>query len=614
MPQTFSWLPVYVISVALGFTLAPGHAAALAQFGEAEFDCVSGKQQAAAQYCHAALQAWAGWERSGNDAVREKKLSNAGRTLAGHFEQAEAISAKSGVDCIDQTATAADLEGSTADAVSDLVLAINAGLDLGAKREAQCGASLLRGAADMCRDFLHAESRHTKSAPTGGDAARRDADQDKASDRFSGAYARAACGAGASESELAGGVAAISDAAVFATVVSPGLDDTEFQPVSPVGPISYEGRTLNPRCGFDNDSDYHFFVKRGSVNKLVVYYQGGGACWENLTCGIPVCKDGADPVSDDPDNFPGGFGDLDNPANPFKDWNSVFVTYCTCDIHFGDADQVYSGLFGDIAISHRGFENAKVVEKFAREHFLNPEMVFVTGSSAGGYGALFHAPFLHDVWPASAIRVLGDASNGVITADFLQNEFENWNFKANIPDDIPGVLESIDGGEGMVGYVEAVADFYGQTNWAHYTTSYDGSFGGQSGFYNVMLNNNQPLAALSWWNASCSFNDVMVEQATETFARVPGNYRYFIGTGSQHTMWGNSKVYSDQSGGESQTIVDWVDDMLAYAPAVSSANEWQNVLCTDCGLVLPGDPTPPRLPTDPFFPDGAGTVIECSAP
>ena len=40
-------------------------------------------------------------------------------------------------------------------------------------------------------------------------------------------------------------------------------------------------------------------------------------------------------------------------------------------------------------------------------------------------------------------RVLGDASNGVITASFLQNEFGNWNFEANLPPEIPGVIESI---------------------------------------------------------------------------------------------------------------------------------------------------------------------------
>jgi hypothetical protein len=614
MSQPFSPFHLRLLTLALGLSLLPHHAAALARFGDAEFECVATKQQAVAQYCQAVLQSRATGLQSGH-AASDARLAAAGETLAHRFAEAEAASARRGVDCVEQTATAADLGAKTAGAVEDLVAAILDGLDADSRADARCGASLLRGAASLCHDLLQAESGHTKRAPRGGDAARRDAQQERASERFSALYERAACSTEASERDIQDAVAAIGDTAVYATVVSPGLDDSGFEPFSPVGPIEYEGQTLNPRCGFDSDPDYHFFVKRGSVNKLVVYYQGGGACWENLTCGVPVCKDGADPVIDDPDNFSSGFADLDNPENPFRDWNSVFVTYCTCDVHYGDVDQVYPGLFGDVAISHRGYQNAKVVEKFAREHFLNPETIFVTGSSAGGYGALFHGPLLAEVWPASRVHVLGDASNGVITPRFLRNEFENWNFSANLPEDIPGVLESITSGDGMVGYVEAVADFYPGTNWAHYTASYDGGTGGQSGFYNVMLNRNNPLAALTWWEASCPFNDVMVDQATETFDRVPANYRYYIGAGSRHTMYGSNKVYTDQSGGESQTIVDWIEDMLAYDPLRSSPSDWQNVQCTECGLVLPGDPTPPVLPRDPFFPDGAGSaVIECSAP
>jgi hypothetical protein len=460
--------------------------------------------------------------------------------------------------------------------------------------------------------FLMAEGKHTRKAPDGGDADKRDDEQGSAAAEFSLQWSEAACPTNADESDVASQLDALSDDVVFHTVVSPVLDDSEFQPVSPVGSIEYEGRTLEPRCGFDDDPDYHFFVKRGSVNKVVMYYQGGGACWENLTCGIPVCKDGADPVADDPDNASSGFADLDNPDNPFRDWNIVFVTYCTCDVHFGDVDQVYSGFLPDVAVSHRGFENAKVAEKFAREHFLNPEVVFVTGSSAGAYGALFHGPLLHETWPASRFSVLGDAGNGVITPDFLQNEFANWNFTANIPDDIPGVLESIESGEGMVAYIDAVADFFPESKWGHYTTSYDGGSGGQTGFYNLMLNNNNPIAALTWWEGSCQFNDVMVEQAAETSSRVPDNYRFYIGAGSRHTMYGNDKVYTDQSGGEDQTIVDWVEDMIAFDPDSSSPSEWQSVECTDCGLVLPGDPTPPVIPTDPFFDDAGQTVIVCS--
>jgi hypothetical protein len=607
-------LPVVLVS---GLSLLVGSAPAsgedLAKFGDPEFDCVSSKQAAAGAYSEAAFQAWAKWQTKKDDAGRDAWLSKAGAKLAEAFARAEKKSAHHGVDCVEQTVTAAELEASVAAAVADVVTAIEAGLEPGDKRDAMCASTLLRAAGERSGKFLQAEAKHTRKAPDGGDANKRDREQGAAADKFSRTWGRVDCPTDASEGDVAGDLDALSDAVVFHTAVAPVLDDTEFQPISPVGPIEYQGRTLEPRCGFDDDPDYHFFVKRGSVNKVVMYYQGGGACWENLTCGIPVCKDGADPISDDPDNASSGFADLDNPANPFRDWNIVFVTYCTCDIHYGDADQVYSSDFRpDVSISHRGFENAKVAEKFARENFLNPETVFVTGSSAGAYGAVFHGALLHDAWRASRFRVLGDAGNGVITPEFLQNEFENWNFQANLPTDIPGVEEAITSGEGMVAYIESVADFYPGSNWAHYSTSYDGGRGGQTGFYNIMLNDNDPFASFTWWQGSCQFNDVMVEQADETFSRAPDNYRFYIGAGSRHTMYGNDKVYTDQSGGESQTIVDWINDMIAFEPGSSSPGDWQNVECTDCGLVLSGDPTPPVIPTDPFFDDMGQTVIMCS--
>jgi len=588
-----------------------GSVVELAKYGEPEFDCVASKQAAAAHYSKAAFRAWAKWVTLQDDAMLADALEKAGARLAQEFGKAEIRSAQQGVDCVEQTLTAGELEADIATVVLDVVTAIQAGLDLGDPQQARCAGQLLDAASDRSKGFLEAESQHTKKAPVGGVADHRDSLQQIAADHFSDAWQRAGCPTLAAESDVAGLLDGLSDGVVFHTSVSPGLDASEFQPVSPTGTIEYEGRSLAPRCGFDDDPDYHFFVKRGSVNKVVMYYQGGGACWENLTCSIPVCKDGADPVADDPDNASSGFADLSNPDNPFRDWNIVFVTYCTCDIHYGDIDQVYSGLFPDIPVSHRGFQNAKVAEKFAREHFLNPDVVFVTGSSAGGYGALFHGPLLHEVWPASRFSVLGDASNGVITSDFLQNEFNNWNFQANLPPEIPGVLESLTTGEGMVGYVDAVADYFPGTKFAHYTTAYDGGSGGQTGFYNVMLNGNNPLAAITWWDGSCQFNEVMVDQAGETSSRAPENYRYYIGTGSRHTMYGSNKVYTDQSGGEAQTIVDWIEDMIAFEPGSSSPSDWQDVECSDCGLVLPGDPTPPVIPTDPFFDDMGQTVIEC---
>ncbi|OFV90656.1 MAG: hypothetical protein A3J75_08170, partial [Acidobacteria bacterium RBG_16_68_9] len=338
-------------------------------------------------------------------------------------------------------------------------------------------------------------------------------------------------------------------------------------------------------------SAYHFFAKRGSENKLLMYYQGGGACWAQLTCTIPTCDNSVNVGGgDNPNNFASGFADLTNPDNPFREWNIVFVPYCSSDIHFGDAAQDYSDANpgNPIHVEHRGFHNAKVAEKWAREHFVNPEAIFVTGSSAGSYGALFQAPLLHEVWPSSRFDVLGDAGNGVITPTFLQNEFNNWNFVPNLPATIPGVIDSITSGDGMPAYIEAVASFFATTNWANYSTAFDGGSGGQTGFYNIMLNGNNPLAGQTWWDASCAFQTNMRQQAVDTYTAVSGandNYRYYIGTGSRHTMWGADKVYTDTTCGV-PTILDWVNGMLTSGPG------WVNVEASPYNVLLAGDPKP----------------------
>jgi hypothetical protein len=599
------------LTALIGSVLAQPSLAVEAKYGDAEFQCVGRKQSAAASYAGSTLNAWAEWAQHRHDHRLDAKLEHAQASLARAFDRAEANSAGAGVDCVEQTASAADLSAAIDLAVLEIVTEISAGLDLADRRDARCAGELVRAAGRNARALLRAEGKHTRKIPVGGVAAERDRKQEKANERFARQWSLSRCAPVAGQEVVAGLIDALLDDVILQTVVAQGLDASEFQPISPVGPIEYEGRTLNPRCAFDDDPDYHFFVKRGSVNKLVVYYQGGGACWDGLTCGVPVCKDGADPVLDDPDGASTGFADLSNPDNPFRDWNIVFVTYCSCDVHFGDADQVYSSFSGPLNVSHRGFQNAKVVEKFARENFLNPDTVFVTGSSAGGYGALFHGGLLHDVWPQAEFKVLGDASNGVITSSFLQNEFENWNFTANLPADVPGVVESITSGEGMVAYLEAVATHFPETAWANYTTAYDGGTGGQTGFYNVMLNNSNPVAALTWWDATCQFNDVMVEQAEDSASRSPSNYRYYIDSGSRHTVWGSDTVYTGQLGSGPQTVAEWVDDMLSFDPLRSPGDDWQNVECEVCPVLSANDPKPPRIPTPPFFNFLGLRVINC---
>ena len=193
----------------------------------------------------------------------------------------------------------------------------------------------------------------------------------------------------------------------------------------------------------------------------------------------------------------------------------MFVAYCSCDIHFGDAAQDYP-----LHVEHRGYHNAKVAEKYAREHFLAPEAVFVTGSSAGAYGAWFNGPLLESVWPSAQFDVLADAGNGVVTQEFLTQFFPNWNFEANLPPEIPELKTVLDNGEGIPGYTKVIARTFPNTDWAHYATAFDGGSGGQTGFYNLMLNGNDVTHALTWWEGSCAFRNQMKTQAVDTAAAI----------------------------------------------------------------------------------------------
>jgi hypothetical protein len=619
--------------------------------------CASQKLDIAADRCDRLLKIWGFWDRTQFDFMRDWLLSRQDRLFDRRWTAAEESASQAGVDCADMTLSGPELKTLIDTAVDGIVTEVNTGLDLSRNewwqwwnQDSICGANLLRFAATQCRQIVEAESRYIGNLADDPYGEERDAAQDRADARFSRHWdwaMRRQCPTEATEADIAARIDDLSADALTSITVSPNVPDDQFMAIThpavgePGHEVAYEGDVLGPRC--QDSSQYSFFARRGTENKLLMYYEGGGACWESLTCGLPRCNQDVDPdafMAATAEGFGSGFADLNNPDNPFANWNIVYVPYCSCDVHWGDSAVDYPEMvlipgiieFPPKHVEHRGYHNAKLAEKWAREHFVNPSDIFVTGSSAGAYGATMHSIPLNEVYPASNINMMADAGNGVITQDFLEQQFGNWGVEQNLPD-VPGIGDVPVEEQSMPGIVTAAAAYYPRANWAHYTTAYDGGDGGQTGFYHVMLNPGNFFAWLNWWESSCAFNAQMRQQALDTSAAVSlenDNYRYYIGTGSAHTGFGRDKVYADTTGGV-PPLVDWVNAMIDDTPA------WTDVEASPSNVLLPGecnsdsdnagdpcgydadcpngkcggeDPRP-SSPTPPFEIVGTDTIINC---
>ncbi|NUO54074.1 MAG: hypothetical protein HOV80_34950, partial [Polyangiaceae bacterium] len=127
-------------------------------------------------------------------------------------------------------------------------------------------------------------------------------------------------------------------------------------------------------------------------DRLFIYFEGGGACFNSMSCGV-------NPSSYGELNFSGfangggqgGIFDADNEANPLRDWNVVYIPYCTGDVHAGDATDVdVPGFNAPQGQSFVGYRNVGLYLKRIVPTFPDVSKVLVTGSSAGGFGATYN--------------------------------------------------------------------------------------------------------------------------------------------------------------------------------------------------------------------------------
>lgn len=371
-------------------------------------------------------------------------------------------------------------------------------------------------------------------------------------------------------------------AAAFATACGdPGAPDATATTTAPSGqdqvdvaaeaatPLLEEGwNEIEPggETLCSDGSPYKLFARPGNPKKLVVYFQGGGACWNRENCDLTKSPTYVPTIGAfHPSNNDGIF-DFENGANPLRDYSFVFAPYCTGDIHLGDSDTVYDPIAEDqapLTIHHRGRTNAQAALDLAKTEFGDAVEVFVTGSSAGSVAAAYYAPKIADIFPNARITQLGDAAGGyrnreVAEGKIAHNTHGNWGSAAILAAD--PLYAGIDFGVfGFEHLYTAASKAYPHIRFAQYDTVEDWA---QKSF----------LAAAN--DPTVSLADYLAANHADITA-VDANFRSFIAGGDRHTILRGADFYQIAVGDVS--FRDWVADL-------AEGRDIQNVVCEDCAV------------------------------
>lgn len=162
-------------------------------------------------------------------------------------------------------------------------------------------------------------------------------------------------------------------------------------------------------------SRYKAFFRKGTENKVLVYFAGGGISINKETAKEDMYIRRVAPIdkfANDMMNSGGLATSAD--GNPFKDWTVIAFPYATGDFHSGTNDFEYTDKNGEKKILyHHGYTNYTAVMRKALElgGIGDPEAVMVTGYSAGaGAASLLANDVFTNYFPnAKSKTVLVDA-------------------------------------------------------------------------------------------------------------------------------------------------------------------------------------------------------------
>jgi hypothetical protein len=191
--------------------------------------------------------------------------------------------------------------------------------------------------------------------------------------------------------------------------------------------------------------------------KVLIYLEGGGACWDSLTCYslqtasfFTTGYSATDFASESTDASylaqPGAFFDRSAPGNPFADYSYVYLPYCTGDVFAGNNVTT----FGSDTAHFVGYANVAAYLRRVVPTFASATQVVLAGSSAGGFGALYNWGRVQAAFGAVPVMLIDDSGTLMPPdvqaqgAGYQATQAVAWNVASTVPSGCAGCSTDLD--------------------------------------------------------------------------------------------------------------------------------------------------------------------------
>ncbi|MCP5131809.1 MAG: vtpJ-therm [Pseudomonadales bacterium] len=282
-------------------------------------------------------------------------------------------------------------------------------------------------------------------------------------------------------------------------------------------------------------SEYTMATRDKGSDELVIFLQGGGACWSQL-CLATESADKGIPKA--------GILDPDLAGNPVAEWNTVYLPYCDGGLHASDADSDTDG-DGQNDRFQRGLHNLSAALDVAVTTFPSPKRILLTGISAGGFGTTYALPLVRSLYPGIPIEVINDSGLGLARPgepEFVELLMNDWNMAAFIP-------ASCDNCIGADGHT---------TDYHKWELAQDDNIR-----LSMMSYKRDSTIALTFVQvAGEEFEKTLLEETADLEAAFPERMHSFIANGNSHTFL----LYDTSITAGGVTVLDWVSAMLDGSP------------------------------------------------